>query len=39
MNTDEWLATMVPLVTAYGLRIVGVLVALYASFKIASWAQ
>ena len=36
---EEMLATLVPLVTSYGLRIVGVLFALWASFRIAGWLQ
>lgn len=39
MRTDRLFETLVPLVTAYGLRILGVLVALWASFKIAGWVQ
>ena len=38
MDTDKF-AALVPLITAYGLRIVGVLVALWASFKVAGWLQ
>jgi small conductance mechanosensitive channel len=39
MDTERPLALLLPLVTAYGLRIVGVLVALWASFKVAGWLQ
>src|SRR4051794_35455351 len=30
---------MIPLATAYGVRIVGVLVAIWVSFKVAGWLQ
>jgi small conductance mechanosensitive channel len=33
------LATMLPLLTTYGLRIAGVLVAIFVSFKLAGWLQ
>jgi small conductance mechanosensitive channel len=39
LNTDHLLETMVPLVTAYGLRIVGVLAAIWLSFRVAGWLQ
>ena len=38
MDTDRLLA-LLPLVTAYGLRIVGVLLAIWLSFKVAGWLQ
>ncbi len=39
MNTTKLLETIVPLVTTYGIRILGVLFALWVSFKIAGWLQ
>ena len=38
MDTDRLLA-LIPLATAYGLRIVGVLFAIWLSFKVAGWLQ
>jgi small conductance mechanosensitive channel len=38
LDTDRLLA-LLPLVTAYGLRIVGVLFAIWLSFKVAGWLQ
>jgi small conductance mechanosensitive channel len=39
MHTEKLIETLVPLVTAYSLRIVGVLVAIWVSLSIARWLQ
>lgn len=39
MNTEHLMATLVPLVTSYGLRIFGVLAAIWVSFRFAGWLQ
>ena len=39
MDTNKLLETVVPLATTYGVRIVGVLVAILVSFKLAGWLQ
>jgi len=39
LNTDKLIETFLPLLTTYGLRVLGVLVALWASFRIAGWLQ
>ena len=39
MDTNKLLETVVPLVTTYGVRIVGVLVAIWASFTVAGWLK
>jgi small conductance mechanosensitive channel len=39
MDTDGLLATLVPLITSYGLRVLGVLVAIWVSFRVAGWLQ
>jgi small conductance mechanosensitive channel len=39
MNTEKLVETLVPLVTSYGLRIIGVLAAVWLSFRIAGWLQ
>ncbi len=39
MNTDKLVETFVPLATTYGLRIVGVLLAIWLSFRLANWLQ
>ncbi len=39
MNTDKITETLLPLLTSYGLRIVGVLAAIWISFRIATWLQ
>ena len=39
METEHLLETMVPLITAYGLRIVGVLAVIWLSFRVAGWLQ
>jgi small conductance mechanosensitive channel len=39
MDTNKLLETVVPLVTTYGVRIVGVLVAIWVSFTVAGWLQ
>src|SRR5277367_2374916 len=42
MNTDQLLekvGPLIPLVTSYGLRILGVLVALWVSFGASNWLQ
>jgi small conductance mechanosensitive channel len=36
---DKMVETIVPLATAYAVRIVGVLVALWVAFRIAAWLQ
>lgn len=39
VNTDKLLETFVVLATTYGVRIVGVLFAIWLSFRIANWLQ
>ena len=39
MNTGKLFETLVPLITAYSLRVIGVLVALWASLAVAGWLQ
>jgi small conductance mechanosensitive channel len=39
MNRDNIIETLVPVLTAYGARVIGVLFALWASFKIAGALQ
>jgi small conductance mechanosensitive channel len=39
MHTEKLIETLVPLVTTYSLRIVGVLVAIWVSLSIAGWLQ
>lgn len=39
MDTNRLLDTVVVLATSYGLRILGVLAAVWLSFKVASWLQ
>lgn len=38
-DSQELVALIVPLVTSYGLRFIGVLIAICVSFKIAGWLQ
>lgn len=39
MDTDKLIETVVLLATTYGIRIVGVLFAIWASFRVANWLQ
>jgi small conductance mechanosensitive channel len=39
MNTEKLIESLVPLATTYGLRIIGVLVALWFALRVASWLQ
>jgi small conductance mechanosensitive channel len=39
VNTDKLIETVLPLATSYGLRILGVLFAVWMSFRIAGWLQ
>jgi small conductance mechanosensitive channel len=39
MDTDRLLETLVPLITAYGLRVLGVIAAIWISFIVAGWLQ
>jgi small conductance mechanosensitive channel len=39
MNRDNIVQTLVPVLTTYGVRVIGVLLALWASFRIASALQ
>jgi small conductance mechanosensitive channel len=39
MDRTKLLETIIPLATTYGIRVLGVLIALWVSFKIAGWLQ
>jgi small conductance mechanosensitive channel len=39
INAATVLETLIPLATAYGLRVLGVLVAIWVSFRVAGWLQ
>ena len=39
MNTDKLTETLLPLLTSYGLRIIGVLFTFWVSLKLAGWLQ
>jgi small conductance mechanosensitive channel len=39
INTANLTETLIPLATAYGLRVLGVLLAIWVSFRIAAWLQ
>lgn len=39
MDTDKLITTLLPLLTTYGLRIIGVLIAIWVSLRIAGWLQ
>lgn len=39
MDMDRLTETFVPLVTSYGVRVIGVLVAIFVAFKVAHWLQ
>jgi small conductance mechanosensitive channel len=39
MGAYKVLDTLLPIITAYGIRILGVIIAIWISFRIASWLQ
>jgi small conductance mechanosensitive channel len=39
MNASKFFDTLLPIITTYGIRILGVLIAIWVSFRIASWLQ
>ena len=39
MNASKFFDTLLPIITTYGVRILGVLIAVWISFRVAGWLQ